>query len=638
MQSVVPTRFVIVPALLVGALLLSSGLAAQSRPANGSIFGQVIDASTGQPIPGAIVLLDDARPNIAGPRPVDEHQPGPDGALPPDRVMANGEGLFVFHNLPASSYRLEAAASGYLNGSYGQSRPAGPHDVVELGDNAHVSGVRLKLWKCASLSGRVVDEAGEPAARVAVRAYRVSIEGTRRLLDRPTEGLTNDRGEYRLGSLGSGSYVVSIPQTTMTMPLPFADAVGDLRTPASYELVRELARSAAPTFAYRLQRGVRVNDLEVVQTESTRPPIAPSSDPAVTLLYRTIFFQAAASSDDAAVLTLGAGDDRAGIDLRLRASPGVTITGTASGPDGPARHLGLHLIPVNARGEPDALDAAQAVTTETGTFTFFGVSSGQYLLRMYRSLPSTHMGDRAPSPDRPLFADQPLSVGDRDIDGVAVTLREGARVSGRLVFEGADAAATQRLQQDTNVMLVNLATAQQFIPAWCNANGTFVTDGAAPGRYTIVAGPPPGWILLSATRAGRDLDDAPLELQTADLDGIVVTLTNRPTHARVTVRAADAAGAPDLDATVVAFPASYSAWIEHGMAGRRLRTASPTRTGSVTIDGLPPGDYIIAAVPGDAWPMPHTTAFFDALSRVGTRATLTSGQTVALDVTVRQIR
>jgi hypothetical protein len=632
-------RLVTVACAIAAAVTSSRGVAKQSSSPIGSIFGQVVDAQTGQPIPGATVLLDDARPNNAGPRPVDEHAASPNSARPPDRIVVNSEGQFVFHNLSKSSYRLDAAASGYNNGSYGQSRPGGPRQTLELAENAHVSGVRIKLWRSASLSGHVVDEAGDPAVGVSVRAYHMSIEGTHRVTDFPTDGVTDDRGAYRLGSLSPGGYIVVIPQTSATVPLPVADALGTLRAQAAFDLAGELALSGTGSFAARMFRGVRVADFEVLQTESPLLAVAPLSSPTAPLLYRTVFFPAGSTTDEAGLVSIGPGEERAGIDLRLHASTGVRISGVANGPSGPARNLGLHLIPVNARGEPDALDAAQAITNEAGGFTFLSVTSGQYLLRMYRLLPSTHAGDRSPNPDRPLFADVPLTVGDRDIKGITVTLREGARVSGRLLFQGADAVTAQKLQEDTNVFLISLVSAEQSVPASGTVNGTFLTNATAPGRYVITAGPPPGWTLLSATREGRDLDDAPLELGTTDLDGVVVTLTNQPTHARVTVRPPDTVGTADLDATIVMFPANYAAWIEHGMARRRLRVTSPlSRNAAVAIDGLPPGDYIVAAAQGDVWSLPHTTALFDALARAGTRVTLTLGQTSAIDVTVRQIR
>ncbi len=637
MLRVVPARFVIRSSLLAGALVLSSGLAAQSLSATGSIFGQVVDATTGQPIPGAVVLLNDIRPNLIGLPPVDEREQMPNGARPPEREITTSAGRFVFHNLPKSIYGLEAAASGYIGGSYGTTRAGGPGRSIDLDDGAHMANAIIRLWKCASLSGRVTDDAGEPAIGVQVQATRVSVEGLRRTILGTTQAYTDDRGEYRIHSLAPGNYLVAVPFTISTVPISLADAVGDMRTQAAYDRTRELDLSGGPYWYRSVQRGARVGDVEVSLPHSPRPPIASAADSNVLLANRTVFFPAAVTSTDATVFTLAPGQDQAGIDFQLRASPAVRVSGTATGPAGPARNLGLHLIAMTPQGNLEPIETAAAATSDTGAFTFVGVPSGQYLLQMYRVPRELNVDDHQPPKERPLFAQEALSVGDRDIQGLAVTLREGARVSGRVVFEGAGALSSSKWPPQARIALVDVATASSSAAVWASDDGAFVTSGSAPGRYVIEANRG-GWTFLFATLNGRDIDDAPIDLQTTDLDGVVVTFTNQPTHVTGVVRSSNGASAPDIDATVVAFPANYTAWMQHGMAQRRLRILPARRTGAFAVDGLPPGDYIIAAVHGEALNQPHTPAFFDGLARTGTRVSLSAGQSTAIDLLAQQIR
>lgn len=96
------------------------------------------------------------------------------------------------------------------------------------------------------------------------------------------------------------------------------------------------------------------------------------------------------------------------------------------------------------------------------------------------------------------------------------------------------------------------------------------------------------------THEGRDLIDAPLALAGHTTD-VVITLTNRMTEVHGTARSA--AGVPDPDAVVVVFPADRDAWRDAGPNAPRLRQVLPDVAGDFRVEGLPPGDYYIVAVP-----------------------------------------
>ena len=93
------------------------------------------------------------------------------------RVMTGPVGQFVFHSLRKGSYRLSASAPGYVPGSYGQRRVNGPSKPIELDEGEHVGDATIKLWKYGAISGRVTDDAGEPAVGVSVRILRAQVSG-----------------------------------------------------------------------------------------------------------------------------------------------------------------------------------------------------------------------------------------------------------------------------------------------------------------------------------------------------------------------------------------------------------------------------------------------------------------------------
>src|SRR5262249_7285041 len=102
------------------------------RPPSAFIFGQVVDADTGQPIPGAKVSFGDLR--MMG---TTEDVVG-GAARATMVVLTNSQGQFVFHDLRKGTYRILAAASGYIAGAVGQKAINGPSRPINLGDGEHV--------------------------------------------------------------------------------------------------------------------------------------------------------------------------------------------------------------------------------------------------------------------------------------------------------------------------------------------------------------------------------------------------------------------------------------------------------------------------------------------------------------------
>ena len=187
---------------------LAAGVSAQTQPQpTGLILGQVVDAGTGQPIAGAIVTAGGGPIMLNGqPAPPEMlaslDQGGTVVGLP--RVMTGPVGQFVFHSLKKGTYRLSASAPGYVPGSFGQRRVNGPPKPIELDEGEHVGDATIKLWKYGAISGRVTDDAGEPAVGVNVRILRAQVSGPTKTYLFASGTQTDDRGVYRFGTLIPG--------------------------------------------------------------------------------------------------------------------------------------------------------------------------------------------------------------------------------------------------------------------------------------------------------------------------------------------------------------------------------------------------------------------------------------------------
>ncbi|MFI5177767.1 MAG: carboxypeptidase regulatory-like domain-containing protein [Vicinamibacterales bacterium] len=644
-------------------------------PATGLILGQVVDAGTGQPISGATVTLGGG-PIMANGQPLTPDDPAfldaAAAARNTPRIMTDASGQFVFHDLRKGTYRLSAMAPMYVPGQYGQHRVNSLPRPIELDDGEHLGNATIKLWKYATISGRVTDEAGEPAVGITVRVLRVQVGARRRTLAPAGQTQTDDRGMYRVYTLTPADYVVAIPQTVTTLPSSFVDNYGTLmvgggNTP---DLLRELSASGAP---FPGLGGMRVGD-QVVQTSSAMQralPIPEPADPNHLLVYQSAFYPAAPSSADATVLTLTSGQEQTNVDLQLRLSQTVRVSGTVTGPDGPARNTGVRLVPLTAMDlELDnGFETTQSVTDANGAFTFLGVPAGQYTLKVQRvprpqidpssmvtvmnssgsgfTSISSSSGDPAilpPVPTEPtLFAQVPVSVAERDIDGLPVVLRPGARVSGRVVFDGASAPPPAAVIQRMTVSLGAVDGGINFngpTAARVAADGQFTTQGYAPGRYFVNAsGASLGkWALKSITIGARNIDDAPLDLQNENISGVLVTFGDQATTISGTVHVAGVAATADVDAVIIAFPSNYSGWIDQGMSNRRTRTANTGKGGAYTISGLPPGDYLIAAVPAETVSTIRDVKFYETLARTASHVTVAEGERKTLDFTVSPVR
>lgn len=657
------------PAVLVTILIVGVVAAAQvpgaQAPAAGTglVLGQIVDAGTGKGISGAIVTLGSSIP--VPPQIGELVEMGTTPAATGRRVLTSSEGRFLFRDLPKGRYGLTATAPGFAPSTFGQGRPGGPGQMIDLDNAQHLGGVTVRAWKFASISGTVLDERGEPAVGVAVRCLkRVIAGGQPRFSPQGTlNASTDDRGMFRSANLVPGDYVCGTTATAATVPLSALDVAvsGQPGSPNNSEGYRTIQASGGRGDS----SGYHVGDLVV---RMSPPPAAGAR----MMTYLTQFYPTALTTKDASIITLRAGEERTGVDLQLRLVPAVQVTGHVAGPNGPAAFLGLVLFPATAADlvSDGTAESARTISDATGAFTFAGVPPGQYVIkaRMFpqpqsargatpgstvdgapvaavdiTQLPagSGTMGRGGPPPPPPptdptLWATLPISVGDADVSGVAFTLRTGVKVTGRVEFTGThpqpSADAVQR-------MTIRMQSAEGRTSSPIAAEGraaadlTFRTAGYTAGRYVasvIDTTVPAGWTLRSVTYNGKDISVDPVELVDSDITGVVMTFTDQTTELSGTVTTS--ANAPDAGSEVIVFPADSLAWKDVGVVARRWRDGRVAKTGTFTIAGLPPGEYFVAAVAIDAPDDPRDPKVLQKLMPNATRVTLGDGEKKTVSV------
>jgi hypothetical protein len=599
--------------------------AAQRQTPSGLIVGQVVDAVTGRPIAEAEVRLTGSTGLAAAPR---------------IRVVADADGWFYFVALPAGSYSVIAAKPGYADGTYGMRRPPTAANRApglvpfELAEGQRRADATIRLWKNASLSGVVNDEAGEAMPGVTVRALqRMIVAGRPRLVGGlTTSASTDDRGMYRLSSLPPGSYVLVIPTTQTTLPAATLDQWA--RSSGT-----EQARLSSAMFGATAEFGVTGNSRNqqfgdhVLLTSSTQPiPPAPASDGRL-LVFPTTFYPSMSSPAEASVITVAAGEERAGLNIQLRAVPAVRVAGRLVGPRGPVPLASLRLTPVAYTDYlmQSGFDTVTAISDDAGQFVMLGVPVGQYELRV-RDVPPRVGGVLSTPPADILWATEQLRVGETNVSNLVVTLRESCRVSGRLEFRGSKPPP----EQDIAYTYINFDPVQGSAtnPIVPEQTGAFTTSVPC-GQHFVRVEEPIGWWVSGMTVNGRESDDAPIDL-TGDTASVVIGLTDEPTRLSGIVR--NAQGAPDPSALVIAYPVSRQAWTGYNSPSRSLQGARPTIAGAYTVTNLPAGEYFVVAIPDEQaidWIDPKT---LEALSRDATRVSLGTAEKRALDLRTVLVR
>jgi protocatechuate 3,4-dioxygenase beta subunit len=179
------------------ALIFSLALALYAQSGGQtSVSGQVLNAATGEPVRKAAVILSGTSQS---------------GTSRPSRfsTTTDAAGRFTMTNLDAGTYHLSAEHAGFVSGEYGAHAPGWPGAALTLAAGQTMQDVAIRLTPQAVISGRVLDEDGDPVRGVVVRVARFSYTtGHRQVM--PVGGSnTNDLGEYRIPDLSPGKYYVS---------------------------------------------------------------------------------------------------------------------------------------------------------------------------------------------------------------------------------------------------------------------------------------------------------------------------------------------------------------------------------------------------------------------------------------------
>jgi len=545
-----------------------------------------------------------------------------DRGIPGRTTTTDDMGRFAFREVPAGRFTLQASRPGYLAASYGSRRAGRPGTALPVAEGAQIGNLSLRLIKGGVITGTALDGNGQPAAGVSVSVLRFTYRELTGELGLSTETVastatTDDRGVYRAWGLPPGNYIV---MATSQLGGGRGGISSDFQQLTTNDVSRAIAAAKA-------------------RAAGAAPAPAP---PAPRVNFAPVFFPGTPDVSQATTVTLKEAEERGGIDVPVRLYRTARIEGTVRTADGSPlpQPLPVTLLPGGPQGDLLGTRAAGRIKTvnadATGKFLMSDVTPGRYAVvvntgRVIGGRGGTPMTATGPTA---LWATTEVTMDGADVT-VSLTLQPAMSAKGRVVFDGS--TAPPKNPGALRVVLIPPGAGGSLSAGppggQVSADGTYTFSNVTPGAYRIavlgsVSGE--GWTLKSATGNGRDAWDAWLQVGPGENLDIVVTYTDRPSEIAGTLR--DGKGQPVPEHFIVAFPADKSLWIA---GSKRMRAVRPGTDGQFSLAGLPPGDYLIAALtdvePGE-W---NDRAFLEMLVPAGVKVSIGEGEKKRQDLQIR---
>jgi Carboxypeptidase regulatory-like domain len=495
-------------------------------PKTAQVHGRVFDATTGKPLHHARVVIFSREAQELHQSETDE------------------QGRYEFTLLPAGRYRLGADKDGYLGVAYGQTRPTSRGQWLELTDGQALDKIDFTLPRGGVITGRIVDEYGDPAPNLSVVAARYGFAEGRRVLRSVAYDTTDDRGSYRLYGLQPGQYFVSavLPHERNVWPDEDPDA--------------DDADAFAPTYY--------------------------PGTPNVT---------------EGRPVTVGLGDTIDAIDFKIVPMHTARVTGTALNSKGLPLRGSVAAFPTDTLVGDEVRGQVQA----DGSFVIKGLPPGEYELSISGASATkdlkwesaqAHISIAGRDIDHvQLAAGAPVHVSGR------VVIDPGASAP-----EPPLTASALHVRVDRGPIGLRQVTFMGETVA-LHDDWTFAT-AMEPGLNRFSTELPTGWVVKAVRVDGVDVMDAGIDVKpNHDLRGVEIDITNRPSRVIGTVT--NDREEPVKDYVVVVFPHDEQRWKS---PTRYVVSSVPDQDGHFDIRVPPGDDYLAIALDEleeEAWTDPE---------------------------------
>jgi protocatechuate 3,4-dioxygenase beta subunit len=411
-------------------------------------------------------------------------------------ASTDAQGRYELRDLPAGRWQLTAGKAGFVTLQYGQRRPFESGRPIELGEGETMARADFSLPRGAAVTGRVMDEFGDPVARAHVVIMRYqSFQGTRRLVPTGFGDETDDTGAYRLYGIAPGDYYVSATLRTQG----FADDSSD------------------------------------------------------TTGYAPTYYPGTGNVAEAQRVSVGLGQEVSNITFALLPTRTSRITGRVIDSKGEPVANGFVMLQESmdsAPGNMMFMMRGGGRVRPDGTFTIPNVSPGSYSLAVNTgpgpesegAVTSVTVGNEDLSGVN-LVTSKGASIVGR------IVAAQGS--TGTIPLAGVQVFAQPPRPEPMMMMGTG--------PGRVEDDGTFRVTGLRGRRLFRVNGLPPTWVLHSVRLNGQDVTDTGVEFKgEAQEEGLDILLTDRVTE--INGKVTTEKGEPTREYTVVVFPEDSSKW------------------------------------------------------------------------------
>ncbi len=429
---------------------------------------------------------------------------------------------------------------------------------------ADTKEVSLRLARGAVIAGTITDTMGEPVNGATVSLLRKIYSGGHAQYATPSSGFTDDRGDYRLFNLPAGRYYVKVTKNL---------------TPGGAGL-----------------------------------PVSPT------------FFPAARRQQDAAPITLRAGEERDGANVTLQDAALYDVAGRVidARTGEPMVNAYLNLMPAfgggmmyNDRAQPD------------GAFRLRNIPAGSYRINV-----SAGYADRARAP---VNSTRTVEISGNTSD-LVIRIGAGSTITGKVQSVAGAALPnmmvlmTQRLSDGSALRTTSGAV---------DPKGAFEMAGVEPGTYEIavgVLGENVGDVVMtsavlayaSSPSSARDVTDSAVEI--GDTDALVLTVTVDASPATVSGKVFDGEAEGKAKALPRVPIALVSADAKKRAIYRYFHAATTKRDGSFELSGIAPGKYLLIPWPAEDSGQVLDPDVFPMVESLATPVTVEHGGKVTQDL------
>lgn len=445
-------------------------------------------------------------------------------------IITGDDGHFEFNHLSAGKYALQGARRGFVAAAYEQHGQFST--AIVTGPALDSENLILRLEPTATITGRILDERGEPVRKAQVRLFRENHSlGVSQIT--PSGGAsTDDQGTYEFAPVVPGTYFVSA--------------------------------TAHPWYA-----------LHPPSTHTEGGENSPVAvDASLDVAYPTTYYPGTTETEGALPIPVKGGD-HAEIDLQLEPVPALHLVfhvqNEQNGFQTPTLQKRVFDSVENAEIDSRVtrnIRGVQGVSSDT--FELVGVPAGRYMVRMHGSSPG----------EAEQAIEMNLTKNGEELETTSGEPLGRVKVSVKILGEEKLPQQLFVTLRDSKLRNVDFLTVDQ--------NGEVNFEGLAPGKYAIVAiaqGKP--YSAIRTSSAGTERSGNSFEMTPGSSLSISALLVGGTVKVEGFVKRAGKAAAGVM---VVLVPTDPESNVE------LFRRDQSDSDGSFALPDVVPGSYTVIAI------------------------------------------